>query len=410
MQPLMVWMYRECYLRFSSQQYNLNNCHESIHLTNHAVQKKYSNHSNRDKRLPNDNMWDSNNFQDYLKQIGKHELWLDRIYPGIRKAIVATVLISQDHMERTSNTFELFGADFMICENYYPWLIEINSNPDLAPTTSVTARMCPQCLEDVIKGLSIKVNLIILLFYCLNLLLIVVIDRRQDPKADVGKFELIYRQVIPTTPAYMGLNLCVKGKQITGRTAYNSHFHSSISYQRKSRTMQLLQMQRRRTNLSLSTVSYANRSTMPAFNATDYLQRCISLSSNLKNSKFSLSVPTFRTKIPNNNRYPTSNFKQPPSARPDTNQLIANTIAIQIKSEKSVSTLKRHKSCGPCMCVSSTSRTRTRTRTRTRSRSRSAKQSQTTTDNLLNSRKENSQLNKTSLQLIVNKGTDKTKV
>lgn len=56
-------------------------------------------------------------------------------------------------MDRRPNTFELFGADFMICENYYPWLIEINSSPDLGNTTSVTARMCPQCLEDTIKGM-----------------------------------------------------------------------------------------------------------------------------------------------------------------------------------------------------------------------------------------------------------------
>lgn len=55
-QPLNIWFYKESYLRFSSQQFNLQNYHESVHLTNHAIQKKYSN-GVRDDRLPVENMW-----------------------------------------------------------------------------------------------------------------------------------------------------------------------------------------------------------------------------------------------------------------------------------------------------------------------------------------------------------------
>lgn len=50
-QPLIIWMYKESYLRFSSQEYDLVNFHESVHLTNHAVQKRYEN-GKRDERLP----------------------------------------------------------------------------------------------------------------------------------------------------------------------------------------------------------------------------------------------------------------------------------------------------------------------------------------------------------------------
>lgn len=150
-QPLIIWMYKESYLRFSSQEYDLVNFHESVHLTNHAVQKRYEN-GKRDERLPRENMWDCHTFQAYLRQIGKASMWSERIFPGMQKALIGTMLASQDTMDRRSNTFELYGADFMITEDCQPWLIEINASPDLGASTSVTARLCPQCLEDVIKG------------------------------------------------------------------------------------------------------------------------------------------------------------------------------------------------------------------------------------------------------------------
>lgn len=42
----------------------------------------------------------------------------------------------------------------------------------------------------------------------------VVIDYRNDPKASTGEFELIYKQLIPPAPAYLGLNLFLKGTQL----------------------------------------------------------------------------------------------------------------------------------------------------------------------------------------------------
>lgn len=102
---------------------------------------------------------------------------------------------------------ELYGADFMISEDFYPWLIEINASPDLAPSTSVTARMCPQAVEDTIKGWIIfDDNLDIMRSFNsnINFIILVVVDRRIEQAADTGFFEMIYKQVIPKTPAYMG--------------------------------------------------------------------------------------------------------------------------------------------------------------------------------------------------------------
>ncbi|XP_063917987.1 tubulin glycylase 3A-like isoform X2 [Zophobas morio] len=192
-QPLTIWMYRESYLRFSSQIFSLDNFHESLHLTNHAVQCKYTNVEQRDKALPHDNMWDCHTFQTWLKQMGVKEKWNEVILPGMREGIVCAMLASQDVMDRRQNTYELYGADFMISEDYKPWLIEINCSPDLSSSTSVTSRMCPQCMEDLVK---------------------VVVDRKRDPTAETGLFDLVYRQNLPRVPPYLGINLSVRGRKI----------------------------------------------------------------------------------------------------------------------------------------------------------------------------------------------------
>lgn len=192
-QPLTIWIYKDSYLRFCSQIFSLKNYHESVHLTNNAVQTKYKNNGGRDKALPDENMWDCHTFKAYLRQIGKAELWDTRIYPGMKQSLIGAMLACQDSMDKRQNSFELYGADFMLTEDFTPWLIEINSSPDLAPTTSVTARLCPQCLEDVIK---------------------VVLDRRFNAEADTGTFELAYRQSVPKAPAYLGLSLCINGKKL----------------------------------------------------------------------------------------------------------------------------------------------------------------------------------------------------
>ncbi|KAL4715089.1 hypothetical protein ACJJTC_012136 [Scirpophaga incertulas] len=201
-QPLTIWVYKDSYLRFSSQIFSLSNYHESVHLTNNAVQSKYKNTDVRNKALPDENMWDCHTFKAYLKQIGKYEMWDTKIYPEIKQSLIGAMLANQDTMDKRQNSFELYGADFMLTDDFTPWLIEINSSPDLAPTTSVTARLCPQCLEDVVK---------------------VVLDRRYNPDADTGTFELAYRQIVPKAPAYLGLNLCVNGKKVHKKLKEKKH-------------------------------------------------------------------------------------------------------------------------------------------------------------------------------------------
>jgi len=47
--------------------------------------------------------------------------------------------------------FEIFGLDFMINEDFKPYLIEINTNPDITTCTPVCARVIPNMVENAIR-------------------------------------------------------------------------------------------------------------------------------------------------------------------------------------------------------------------------------------------------------------------
>lgn len=151
-------MYTDCYLKFSSQNYNLRNYHESIHLTNNAVQKKYINCLDRHKDLPKNNMWSLEEYKKYLNTIDRNTVWDEVIYPGMKKCIIGVMLNGQNRIMGNKNRFELYGCDYVLDNDYKPWLIEINSNPDLNNTTEVTAQICPEVISDIIKGVGFHKN------------------------------------------------------------------------------------------------------------------------------------------------------------------------------------------------------------------------------------------------------------
>ncbi|XP_068598753.1 tubulin monoglycylase TTLL3-like [Brachionichthys hirsutus] len=172
--PLTVWFYKKCYLRFSTQPYSLDTLDSSVHLCNYEIQKKLRPSERRHQCIPAYNMWSDDQFKSFLCSQGLAGQWQAVVVPRMKKALVHTLQGVQDQMEPEKNSFELYGADFMIGCDLHPWLLEINSGPTMAPSTPVTARLCAAVQEDILR---------------------VVLDRRADRTAPTGYFQLMYQQV-----------------------------------------------------------------------------------------------------------------------------------------------------------------------------------------------------------------------
>jgi hypothetical protein len=52
---------------------------------------------------------------------------------------------------RRNFTFELFGYDFILDENFNTWLIEVNTNPCLEESSKLLKDLLPRMIEDMFQ-------------------------------------------------------------------------------------------------------------------------------------------------------------------------------------------------------------------------------------------------------------------
>ena len=117
-----AYFYEDGYLRTSSREFKEKRYDDKfMHLTNDAVQKKAADYGKFEKG----NKVDFEEFQKYLDLFEKKKdvHFKQEILPVIKMMAARSLAASVLNSSRKAYSFELIGYDFMLDEDYRPWLI-----------------------------------------------------------------------------------------------------------------------------------------------------------------------------------------------------------------------------------------------------------------------------------------------
>jgi hypothetical protein len=144
-----VYVFKEGHLKACSEPFNLNSDDLYVHLTNYSVQKYNANFS----KIEIGNEISFKTFQEDLDKKNKGKNFKRDIYPKILKiiAISANSCKNKINILNRNNCFEIFGYDFILDENYDPFLLEVNTNPGLEESSPLIKMLVPRMIDDAFK-------------------------------------------------------------------------------------------------------------------------------------------------------------------------------------------------------------------------------------------------------------------
>ena len=140
-----------------------------------------------------------------LKDDDKYDLMKNKIQPRMKDIAKWSLMCASEAIEHRNNSWELYGFDYMIDDDYNAWLIEINSSPACDYSTATTSKYVQKALVELLS---------------------VVLDVRQyennlksnpkqckDKYPDTGGWENIFKGVTMDMPvAAFGTDMTLKGE------------------------------------------------------------------------------------------------------------------------------------------------------------------------------------------------------
>ncbi len=146
--PLTIWMFDTPYVRFSAEDYHIDDFKNIFsQLTNNSIAK----HSEKfhETNIEGD-MWEIEQFKNYLVENYGKDYWPE-IQEKIKKCVIYSLESAKHKIFQRKNTIEVFGYDIMVDENLNVYLIEINASPDWTYSTKVTEKLVKLASDDIIK-------------------------------------------------------------------------------------------------------------------------------------------------------------------------------------------------------------------------------------------------------------------
>ena len=143
-----VYIFKEGHLKLSSVTYDKNNFDSFIHITNYSFQKYSKSFSKYEKG----NEISFQIFQNYINQTNQKFNFKEEIFPKFIEIVKYSTLSAKNkiNINNINHCFEIFGYDFMLCDNKNVYLIEINTNPGLEISSDIIAELVPRMIDDAL--------------------------------------------------------------------------------------------------------------------------------------------------------------------------------------------------------------------------------------------------------------------
>ena len=147
-----AYVFKEGHLKTCSAEYDLNNNKDAyVHITNYSFQK----HAENFQKFEKGNEVSFLEFQKFLEEKHKEKnIDIQRdIMSKVKEIVDVTMKSVKDkiNMNKRHFSFEIFGYDFMMDEEFNMFLIEINTNPGIEESSPWIKVIVPRMLDDAIR-------------------------------------------------------------------------------------------------------------------------------------------------------------------------------------------------------------------------------------------------------------------
>lgn len=145
-----VFFCREGHLKASSKEYDINSLDYFVHITNYSLQKRCEEFSKFE--YGNEISYDS--FRQFLEEQGESPSRFEEALQRMRTLIKISMLsVGSKKLSREKNvfSFQIFGYDFILDEDFKPWILEINDNPGFSISSPVIAKIIPRMFDDAMR-------------------------------------------------------------------------------------------------------------------------------------------------------------------------------------------------------------------------------------------------------------------
>ena len=153
-QPLRAYIYKDFLLRFSVEQYSLDDLKKlCVHLTNTSINKLTAKAAQEKEGVGSGCKWDADMTREYFARAGVN---FDLLWNKIENLVCLTLLSMCRLVTPIPACFELYGFDVLFDEAFKPWLMEVNFSPALSIDYAIDEKVKGALMLDMVRTLHIS--------------------------------------------------------------------------------------------------------------------------------------------------------------------------------------------------------------------------------------------------------------